>query len=148
MNLRTITASLDNIASLFQENHESLGISEKVAMDFAQRCDLLSDALEKTASQELKIVKDVGLKKQLQLLLSNPPRTQPQESVDGATLHVVQVFSPVVKKYIPMSEHPQVESAKSELAFWEKDHARLLKNFREAISDESKSDKTAVRCGL
>jgi hypothetical protein len=44
---RRVTAGLDNFASLFQSNHEALGIPQKVAMDFALRCDMLSDAIER-----------------------------------------------------------------------------------------------------
>lgn len=44
---RRVTAGLDNFASLFQSNHEALGIPQKVAMDFAYRCDMLSDAIER-----------------------------------------------------------------------------------------------------
>ena len=44
---RRVTANLDNIASLFENHAASLGIPAKVAADFAQRCDLLSDAIER-----------------------------------------------------------------------------------------------------
>lgn len=44
---RRVTAGLDNFATLFQSNHEALGIPQKVAMDFAYRCDMLSDAIER-----------------------------------------------------------------------------------------------------
>lgn len=44
---RRVTANLDVLASLFQNHHASLGIPSKVAMDFATRCDLLSDSLDR-----------------------------------------------------------------------------------------------------
>ena len=44
---RRVTASLDTIATLIQSNHDALGIPAKVAMDFAYRCDMLSDAIQK-----------------------------------------------------------------------------------------------------
>lgn len=44
---RRVIAGLDNFASLFQGNHAALGIPQKVAMDFAYRCDLLSDSIER-----------------------------------------------------------------------------------------------------
>lgn len=47
-----ITNDLDRLASLFQKEHERLGVSEKVALDFAYRCDLLSDHLDKQALTE------------------------------------------------------------------------------------------------
>ena len=55
---------LDRIATLFQQDHNALGIPETVAVDMAYRCDLLSDALEsninKSALDELDIVKEDG----------------------------------------------------------------------------------------
>lgn len=47
-----ITADLDRLATVFQKEHQALGVSERVALDFAYRCDLLSDHLEKTALTE------------------------------------------------------------------------------------------------
>lgn len=47
-----ITGDLDRLASLFQNEHERLGVSTKVATDFAYRCDLLSNHLEKQALTE------------------------------------------------------------------------------------------------
>lgn len=47
---RNVTATIDRIASVIQENPEVLGIDPRIAMDFAHRCDLISDAIETTAS--------------------------------------------------------------------------------------------------
>lgn len=47
---RNVTATLDRIASLFQENADVLGVDSRIALDFAHRCDLLSDAVETTAT--------------------------------------------------------------------------------------------------
>jgi hypothetical protein len=44
-----VTTDLDRIASLFEQEHETLGISKKIADDFGLRCDILSTAVEKTA---------------------------------------------------------------------------------------------------
>lgn len=44
---RRVTATLDSMASLFQHHAGALGIPQKVAMDFAYRCDLLSDNIDK-----------------------------------------------------------------------------------------------------
>ncbi len=46
---RNLTATLDRIASAVQENPSLLGIDTKIAKDFAYRCDLISDAVERTA---------------------------------------------------------------------------------------------------
>ena len=44
-----ISTELDRVASLFQKEHEVLGLPEKIAIDFALRCDALSDHIEKRA---------------------------------------------------------------------------------------------------
>jgi len=44
---RRVTANLDNLATLFQSYGASLGVPSRVAADFAYRCDLLSDAIER-----------------------------------------------------------------------------------------------------
>ena len=45
-----VTASLDHVAQIIQQNHAALGIDQKIATDFAYRCDLLSDAIERRAA--------------------------------------------------------------------------------------------------
>ena len=59
---QVVTADLDRLAELMQTEFESLGLPEKVAMDFAYRCDLLSDAIEVTAADydEANIGKEVS----------------------------------------------------------------------------------------
>jgi len=47
-----VTASLDRMANLFQTHGKQLGIPSRVAFDFAYRCDLLSDALDKMAAED------------------------------------------------------------------------------------------------
>ena len=47
---RNITAALDNIAQVVQHRATMLGLDKRTATDFAYRCDLLSDAIERTAS--------------------------------------------------------------------------------------------------
>ena len=46
---RNLTVTLDRIASTVQANPAILGIDDKIAKDFAYRCDLISDAVERTA---------------------------------------------------------------------------------------------------
>jgi hypothetical protein len=46
---RGLTTALDRVAECVQNNHNVLGIDPKIAMDFAYRCDLISDAVETTA---------------------------------------------------------------------------------------------------
>ena len=44
---KAITADLDRLAQLFEADHSALGVPANVATDFAYRCDLLSDFVEK-----------------------------------------------------------------------------------------------------
>ena len=46
---RELTSAIDRVAECVQHNHTILGIDPKIAMDFAYRCDLISDAVETTA---------------------------------------------------------------------------------------------------
>jgi hypothetical protein len=55
-----ITSDLDKIASLFQHHANELGIPEKIATDFAYRCDLLADHIEKFAGEDDKSAEDEG----------------------------------------------------------------------------------------
>jgi hypothetical protein len=56
---KAITNDLDRLAQLFESAHAQLRIPEKVAKDFSYRCDLLSDYLEKAASDDEDAVEDV-----------------------------------------------------------------------------------------
>jgi RecA-family ATPase len=47
-----VTADLDRLATLFMSETETLGLPEKIAKDFALRCDILSDHVEKRAGVE------------------------------------------------------------------------------------------------
>jgi hypothetical protein len=47
---RSLTMTLDRVASVFQNHHDLLGVPEDIAMDFAKRADRMSDAVETTAS--------------------------------------------------------------------------------------------------
>jgi hypothetical protein len=63
---RSVTRTLDRIATLFQQEFKTLGVPEKYAMDFAYRCDLMSGEVEKKAGvtkealDELDVVKEPG----------------------------------------------------------------------------------------
>ena len=52
---RNLTEALDKVASTLQNAHGALGIPEKIALDFAYRCDLISDAVEKKAVENTKV---------------------------------------------------------------------------------------------
>jgi hypothetical protein len=47
-----VSSDLDRLATLFQSEAAALGVSDKIATDFARRCDILSDHLEKRAGVE------------------------------------------------------------------------------------------------
>jgi hypothetical protein len=44
-----VTSALDNLAQLFESDHGVMGIPVKVAKEFALRCDMLSDFIEREA---------------------------------------------------------------------------------------------------
>lgn len=44
-----VTAKLDDLATVIQKHASALGITSRIAKDFAYRCDLLSDHIEKQA---------------------------------------------------------------------------------------------------
>jgi len=50
-----VTSVLDKVASLFEHHHQFLGINQKVAHDFAKRCDVLSILLEEKAKGHSKM---------------------------------------------------------------------------------------------
>ena len=47
-----VSSDLDRLATLFQAERDTLGVPERVAKDFATRCDVLSDHVEKKAGVE------------------------------------------------------------------------------------------------
>lgn len=47
---REVTQTLDRIANLFQSEAALLGVPVKIAHDFALRCDMLADHIERTAA--------------------------------------------------------------------------------------------------
>lgn len=63
---RSVTATLDRVAELFQKEWATMGVPEKIATDFALRCDMLSDHMEraagidKAALTELDVMKEPG----------------------------------------------------------------------------------------
>jgi hypothetical protein len=50
--IKKIASALDSVAEAIEKRYSELGIPEKVASDFAYRCDLLADTLDKTATAE------------------------------------------------------------------------------------------------
>lgn len=59
-NAKKITSQLDKLATMIQGQHKALGVPKKIAMDFAYRCDVLSDGIEKRALDEYDPVQEEG----------------------------------------------------------------------------------------
>lgn len=57
---KKLTSQLDKLATTIQSQHKALGIPKKIAMDFAYRCDILSDGIEKRALDEYDPVQEEG----------------------------------------------------------------------------------------
>jgi hypothetical protein len=61
---RSVTTALDQIASLFQNEHETLGVPQRIATDFAYRCDLLSDRVERMAGLKREALTELDVNKE------------------------------------------------------------------------------------
>ena len=61
---RSVTTALDQIASLIQNDFKVLGIPEKIASDFALRCDMLSDQVERTAGINRQALSELDVNKE------------------------------------------------------------------------------------
>lgn len=79
---RNLTAAMDNIASCIQQNAESLGVPLRIALDYAKRTDLVSDAIETTASENFPIV--VAEVDQTPAAINDPDVPMPSEEKTAA----------------------------------------------------------------
>ena len=61
---RSVTAALDNLATLFQQEAATLGVPARVAKDFAYRCDLLSDRVERVAGISRRALTELDVNKE------------------------------------------------------------------------------------
>ena len=59
-----VTSALDNIASLFQQDFATLGVPLHIAKDFAYRCDLLADRVERTAGLKREALTELDVNKE------------------------------------------------------------------------------------
>jgi len=57
---QAVTADLDRLANLFENDFAILGVEKRIAHDFSLRCDMLSDHLEKVALTGDDVVKEEG----------------------------------------------------------------------------------------
>ena len=57
----SVTAALDRLADLFVQDAETLGVDPKVAKDFAWRCDLLSDHIDRVAGIDRKALTELDV---------------------------------------------------------------------------------------
>jgi len=98
-----------------------------------------SDPWKVDAAAELKTKFDPSYQQQLGLMMKNPPKVGAREGANGATMHTIEVFSPFIKKYIPMAEHLSAADAQKDLGVWIKAHRETLQSLRAAV----KADKNA-----
>jgi hypothetical protein len=61
---KSVTAALDQLANLFQADHETLGVPQRIATDFAYKCDLLSDTIEKQAGLPRRALTELDVNKE------------------------------------------------------------------------------------
>lgn len=94
---------------VFKSKEEALSAAKKAKAKITQVVGDVEAALPPPAEQ-------------LKMMSANPPR------VKGTT---VEVFSPVVKKYIPMAEWPDAAAAKKDLASWMEAHKETLTKLKQ-----------------
>lgn len=61
---KSVSVALDRLATLVQQEYKTLGLPEKIAMDFAYRCDLISDTVERTAGLERRALTELDVNKE------------------------------------------------------------------------------------
>jgi len=61
---RSVTTALDNLAALVQTEHDVLGIPPHIANDFAFKCDLLSDRIERVAGINRRALSELDVNKE------------------------------------------------------------------------------------
>lgn len=93
--------------------------------------------LEFTAASSLAPKFEPAFKQQLSLMRKNPPHVTESEG------HIViEVFSPFVKKYIPVAEYSSMDLAQKDLGVWVRAHKETLRNLTVAVEEEAET-KTA-----
>lgn len=81
---RNFTQALDRVATVVQNRHAVLGLPQDVALDFAKRCDLISDASELTASANFPL-KEGAEVDQVPAQAADPDVTGVTDSQGGTT---------------------------------------------------------------
>jgi len=94
-----------------------------------------------TNAAEMPAKFDPTFQQQLALMMKNPPKVSTRD--EGV---VIEVFSPFVKKYIPMAEYADENVANKELSIWMKAHRETIQNLRtmkgkEAAEEEAKESR-------
>ena len=88
--VRELTSAMDEMATTIQKMAKSLGIPNKVAMDFALRTDLISDAIEKNANFDASSIGEV-VPGPLEMLDSDEPWMDDQfNQIEGQELYDMQ----------------------------------------------------------
>jgi hypothetical protein len=75
---------------------------------------------------------DPSFEQQLSLMVKNPPKVSENDGMVA-----VLVFSPFMKKYIPMAEYKDAATAEKDLSVWMKAHRETLQNLRSAVKTAS-----------
>ena len=119
-----IVADLDNLAELFQNAGTELGIPQRIAMDFAYRCDLLSDAIEKLAGDEEAEEEEAEE--------AEEEEAQEEESSKKATLRELQTLI----NRLAGDEEAEEEEAEEEEAELEKKAFRALSALKKLAEEE------------
>lgn len=94
---------------------------------------------------------DLSFEEQLRLMKSNPPRMQKDRYTGPATLGLesgadlwsIEIFSPVVKRYMSVAEWKDENAAKYDLKVWEKAHKETLKKLQDRVK-KLQQGKTAA----
>jgi len=79
---------------------------------------------------------------QLKMMSANPPRVKRY-----GNLYAVEVFSPFVKKYIPMAEWPDAAAAKKDLASWMEAHKETLTKLKQVVGGVVRAEDLYLSSG-
>jgi hypothetical protein len=122
-----------------QREEKLIDLGEYEGMKFAsqEQQEASEEEQEETQETQEKTASVLSPASQLKILQSKPPKKEQE-----GDLWVISIFSPVVKKYIPMSERADEASADVDFEFWDKEHTRIIKALKEAASNNKEASVT------
>jgi len=116
-----VTHDLDRLATLFQSEHEMLGVKASIAQDFATKCDILSDHLEKKAGIERDAdsnIKDPALAKYASNLSKkaemDPKQNYTEEKVQGWEFDPADIGEEQADAYLRNADEPYMDVFKQD----------------------------------